>query len=112
MGGPACVVAGGGCGCRLLLRVPSWGGLWQGKELSCLQTTDESSSFEQLRGCEGKYSHPDTILTRYHVNQGVSVQSVEVPHINTDTQILIEVRAASLDPVDLKVRFQRIHVNI
>ena len=38
------------------------------------------------------------------MSQGVSVQSVEVPHINTDTQILIEVRAASLDPVDLKVR--------
>jgi len=42
-------------------------------------------------------------LNSYEGVKGVSVQSVEVPHINTDTQILIEVRAASLDPVDLKV---------
>ena len=35
--------------------------------------------------------------------QAVSVQSVEVPELVTDTEVLIEVRAASLDPVDLKV---------
>ena len=31
------------------------------------------------------------------------MQSVEVPELVTDTEVLIEVRAASLDPVDLKV---------
>ena len=35
--------------------------------------------------------------------QAVTLQSVEVPTIVKDTEILIEVRAASLDPVDLKV---------
>ena len=35
--------------------------------------------------------------------QAVTLQSVEVPAIVKDTEILIEVRAASLDPVDLKV---------
>ena len=35
--------------------------------------------------------------------QGVSVQDVEEPEIVQPTQVLIEVRAASLDPVDLKV---------
>ena len=33
----------------------------------------------------------------------MSLQNVEVPTIVKDTEILIEVRAASLDPVDLKV---------
>ena len=37
------------------------------------------------------------------VSQGVSVQDVEEPEIVHPSQILIEVRAASLDPVDLKV---------
>ena len=36
------------------------------------------------------------------VKQAVSVQTVEVPKIVKDSEILIEVRAASLDPVDLK----------
>ena len=36
-------------------------------------------------------------------SQGVSVQDVEEPEIVQPTQVLIEVRAASLDPVDLKV---------
>ena len=36
-------------------------------------------------------------------SQGVSVQDVEEPEIVHPSQILIEVRAASLDPVDLKV---------
>ena len=36
-------------------------------------------------------------------SQGVSVQDVEEPEIVETSQVLIEVRAASLDPVDLKV---------
>ena len=39
----------------------------------------------------------------FHHHQAVSLQSVEVPSIVKETEILIEVRAASLDPVDLKV---------
>ena len=35
--------------------------------------------------------------------QGVSLQEVEVPAIVRDTEVLIKVKAASLDPVDLKV---------
>ena len=35
--------------------------------------------------------------------QAVSLQTVEVPAIVKETEVLIEVRAASLDPVDLKV---------
>ena len=37
------------------------------------------------------------------LSQAVSLQNVEVPIIVKDTEILIEVKAASLDPVDLKV---------
>ena len=36
-------------------------------------------------------------------SQGVSVQDVEEPELVNLSQVLIEVRAASLDPVDLKV---------
>ncbi len=35
--------------------------------------------------------------------QSVSLQSVEVPSIVKESEVQIEVRAASLDPVDLKV---------
>jgi len=42
-------------------------------------------------------------LNSYEGVKAVTVQSVEVPHIIKDTEVLIEVRAASLDPVDLKV---------
>ena len=35
----------------------------------------------------------------------MSVQDVEEPEIVQPSQVLIEVRAASLDPVDLKVHF-------
>jgi len=42
-------------------------------------------------------------LDSYEGVKAVAVQSVEVPHIINDSEVLIEVRAASLDPVDLKV---------
>jgi len=42
-------------------------------------------------------------LSSYQGVKGVSVQDVEEPEIVHPSQILIEVRAASLDPVDLKV---------
>lgn len=42
-------------------------------------------------------------LSSYDGVKAVTLQSVEVPAIVKDTEILIEVRAASLDPVDLKV---------
>jgi len=42
-------------------------------------------------------------LNSYEGVKAVSVQTVEVPKIVKDSEILIEVRAASLDPVDLKV---------
>ena len=45
----------------------------------------------------------NTNITTSTVSQGVSVQDVEEPEIVHPSQILIEVRAASLDPVDLKV---------
>ena len=35
--------------------------------------------------------------------QGVTLQEVEVPSLIRDTDVLIKVKAASLDPVDLKV---------
>ena len=45
----------------------------------------------------------NTNINTSTVSQGVSVQDVEEPEIVHPSQILIEVRAASLDPVDLKV---------
>jgi len=42
-------------------------------------------------------------LNSYEGVKAVTVQNVEVPSIIKDSEVLIEVRAASLDPVDLKV---------
>merc|ERR1719195_1907886 len=42
-------------------------------------------------------------LSSYDGVTAVSLQIVEVPAIVKETEVLIEVRAASLDPVDLKV---------
>ena len=42
-------------------------------------------------------------LSSYVGVKGVSLQEVEVPTIVRDTEVLIQVKAASLDPVDLKV---------
>ena len=44
----------------------------------------------------------------------MSLHTVEVPAIVKETEVLIEVRAASLDPVDLKVMdwFQHHHCEL
>ena len=44
----------------------------------------------------------------------MSLHTVEVPAIVKETEVLIEVRAASLDPVDLKVMhwFQHRHCTV
>ena len=41
-----------------------------------------------------------------YVIQGIRVQEVEVPKVVYDEDVLIEVKAASLDPVDIKVKYR------
>ena len=52
---------------------------------------------------QNSFRDRNTNINTSTVSQGVSVQDVEEPEIVHPSQILIEVRAASLDPVDLKV---------
>ncbi|XP_023343617.1 reticulon-4-interacting protein 1, mitochondrial isoform X2 [Eurytemora carolleeae] len=42
-------------------------------------------------------------VNSYDGIQGITVQNVEVPKVLGDTDILIRVKAASLDPIDIKV---------
>ena len=85
--------------------------LFQGKEVHSLQAIHESSGIKFVRRSDGKfmdlryskYQNVEVLLTSRKIFQAVSLQNVEVPSIVKETEVQIEVRAASLDPVDLKV---------